>query len=81
MKVQCRLMQARFIEIHQILAKKKVGYFSNILVHAKIKQLQRRKCQNAKKYNKQYICPLFCISQKPGFVKRKSRGALALIVL
>ena len=29
MKVQGRLMQARFIEIHQIFEEKKVGYFSN----------------------------------------------------
>ena len=31
MKVQDRLMQARFIEMYQVLAKKKkkVGYFSN----------------------------------------------------
>ena len=28
-KVRGRLMQARFIEIHQIFAKQKVGYFSN----------------------------------------------------
>jgi hypothetical protein len=28
MKVQGHFMQARFIEIHQVFAKKKVGYFS-----------------------------------------------------
>ena len=29
MKIQDRLIQARFIEIHQVFGKKKVGYFSN----------------------------------------------------
>ena len=30
MKVQGRLMQARFIDIHQVFAKKKAGYFKGI---------------------------------------------------
>ena len=34
MKIQGRLMQADFIEIHEVFAKnKKVGYFSNRLVN------------------------------------------------
>ena len=32
MKIQGSLMQARFIEIHQVFAKKKVEYFSNKIV-------------------------------------------------
>ena len=32
MKVQGRLMQARFIEIHQVFCKTNVGYFSNRVV-------------------------------------------------
>ena len=35
-KVQGRLMQARFIEIHQVFAKKKVGYFYNRVVYSQI---------------------------------------------
>ena len=31
-KLQGRLMQARLIEINQVFAKKKVGYFSNRVV-------------------------------------------------
>ena len=34
MKIEGRLMQARFNEIYQILAKKMmVGYFSNTVIH------------------------------------------------
>ena len=33
MNVQGRLMNPRFIEIHQVFAKNKVGFFSNIVVH------------------------------------------------
>ena len=32
MKIQGRLMQARFIEIHQVFQSKIVGYFSNSVV-------------------------------------------------
>ena len=32
MKVQGRIMQASFIDIHQVFAKQKVGYFSNRVV-------------------------------------------------
>ena len=33
MEVQGRQMQAGFIEMHQFLAKEKVGYFSNRVIH------------------------------------------------
>ena len=33
-RVQGHLMQARFIDIHQLFAKKKAGYFSNRVVFA-----------------------------------------------
>ena len=33
MKVQGRLLQARFIDTHQVFAKNKVGYFSNSILH------------------------------------------------
>ena len=33
MKVQDRFMEARFVEIHRVFAKKKFGYFSNRAVY------------------------------------------------
>ena len=33
MEVQGRLMQARYIEIHEVCAKKKIGYFCNKVVY------------------------------------------------
>ena len=38
MMVQGGLMQARFIEIHQVFAKKKFRYFSNRVVYVVLKQ-------------------------------------------